>query len=84
MSRVAHHGHGVYCYRCQDVFEGTDGCEHDLSYMAGVRKSRGEYVAQPDNMGHMSPCMFHEIEGVDTCVECNKVKIPDGMVGDSE
>jgi len=78
---VTHYGHGVYCYRCQDAHESTDDCEHRLQDMAGIQKGiNDEFTAQKDSMGHHSPCMFHEVDGMEMCLECEKVKIPNEMV----
>lgn len=80
MSMVTHYGHGVYCYVCQAVYESTDGCEHGLDRKAGVQKTRDGYLAQPAEMGHYSPHMWMEIDGMEQCGECGAVKIPDEMV----
>jgi len=81
MVSVTHFGHGVYCYLCQEVYESTDDCDHDLSDKAGVQEGfNTEYFAQPNNMGHHTPCHFMEVDGMEMCGDCEKVKIPAEMV----
>lgn len=80
MATITHHGHGVYCYMCQEVHDGTDGCDHRFDKKAGVEKTADGYAAQPNDMGHMSPHMFVEIDGMKQCTECNRVKIPTELV----
>ncbi len=79
---VTLYGHGVYCYLCQEVYEGTDGCDHRLDKKAGIQKDPfdDEYTAKPSDKGHNSPCMFIEVDGMQQCAECDKVKIPTEMV----
>lgn len=81
MSRVALHGHGVYCEMCQEVYEGTEGCEHELRRKMGVQKDvDGGYLAAPEDMGHYSPHQFMLIDEMMQCVECGAVQIPPEMV----
>jgi len=84
MTTVTWYGHGIYCYSCQEVYDDTDGCEHRLDRKAGVEKTRDGYVAQPNNMGHLSPHHFIEDDGMQQCAKCSRVKIPDGMVEDGD
>lgn len=76
MSPVRHHGHGVWCHICQTVYDGTDGCDHHLSKKDGVQKTRDGYEAVPADMGHFSPCHYIEVDGLQTCAECGRVKLP--------
>lgn len=83
MTSVTYYGHGFYCYRCQTVYDSTQDCEHDLSDKAGVQEGhQSEYVAQPNDMRHHSPCTFIEVDGMEMCGECNLVKVPAEMVND--
>lgn len=92
MSRVSLHGHGVYCYVCQEVYPtaSTDPdddiphCSHDLSNKAGVQKGEDGYFAQRNDMGHRTPHLFMDIDGFQTCSECDRVKLPDVLVESAE
>lgn len=81
MTRVEHFGHGFFCYLCRDVYDDTDGCDHPLRKMAGVEDTRNGYRAQPADLGHHGSHVFVEIEGMQQCSKCDRVKIPDAMVG---
>jgi len=80
MSRVEHFGHGVYCEKCQDVHDSTDGCDHRFEKKNGVRKEGDYYIAQPPNMGHFSPHMWMDVDDMEVCGECGATKIPKDMV----
>lgn len=81
MSRIIHHGHGVYCYVCQSVYEDQDGCEHGFDNKDGVNKRfNGDYETDVAGMGHETPCVFHTVDGVERCVECGKAKLPEKLV----
>ena len=80
MARVSHYGHGVWCYICQEVHDGTDGCEHGLDRKDGIKRSTDGYITDPADMGHFSPHMFGEIDGFEQCLECGATKIPTELV----
>lgn len=85
MSRVHHLGHGIWCYACQEVHEGTDGCEHELGRKDGIQIHRdGGYITDPADMGHFSPHQFIEVDGFEQCAECGATKIPAQLVDDEE
>lgn len=77
---VTLYGHGVYCSRCIEVYESTNDCGHNLGAKMGVQRTDDGYAAQPDGMGHYSPHVYHEVDGMDTCLECGRVKISTEMV----
>ena len=88
MTSVTNYGNGYWCYRCQEAHESTDVCDHFLSDKAGIEDTRDGYIAQPNNMGHHASCVFTEVDGLDMCSMCERVKIPDEIAedlkGDSE
>jgi len=81
---VTSYGHGIYCYRCVDVHASTSDCDHDLGDKAGVERVDGGYAAQPNDMGHYSPHIYMEIDGMEMCSDCQRVKIPEEMVPESK
>lgn len=80
MSRVEITRHGVWCYICQEVHDGTDGCEHRLENKDGLAKHDDGYITTRPDMGHYSPCMFFEVDGFEQCGECGATKIPSELV----
>ena len=80
MAGVVLHGHGVFCHACQTVYDSTDGCDHRLRKKDGIQKGRDGYFAQPEDKGHFSPCHYVEIDGMEQCLECGRVKLPEEMM----
>ena len=80
MVRVEHHGHGVYCEVCEEVHDGTGGCDHRLDRKMGVLRSSDGFIAKPADMSHFSPHMWVDVDGMEQCSECGAVKLSEEMV----
>lgn len=40
----------------------------------------GQPVAKPGDMGHLSPHVWIDVDGLEQCAECEAIKIPDDAV----
>ena len=80
MSEVTYHGLGIYCEACREVYDDTDACDHNLSRKHGIKHHEDGYIAQPENMNHLTPHMWADVDGMEMCGVCGATKLPAEMV----
>lgn len=78
-----------FCDECKEVV-GSHPVEHRESEHDGNRivdvlritekTPDGDYIAQDDSMGHFTPHIWIESDGLERCGECGAIKISDDQI----
>lgn len=75
-----------FCLECQEVVDiGHASAEHDdpTVDVYGIDRASASdsgYIASDRDMGHYSPHVWIEVDGLDMCGECGAVQVPEEVI----
>ena len=78
----------LYCTKCRDLVDETSfehrEADHDGAegpeIVPIVDRQDGQYIAQRDDMGHVTPHVWMDLEGHQMCGRCHAVKVPTEVI----